>query len=154
MFNENIDIWHFTAYNVHCLNDPIPQVCLQPPPPPPPHTHTRKMNNVNSGNVREFVQIIYTCTTIMQAFILNFIIMIIMSKCFKKAKICKWLEIPYSFLPIDCCVRISAWSASAFIQWQWQYSVIDILIETAYILKLLYSWLFNGPSQHHHTTQT
>ena len=28
-------------------------------------------------------------------------------KCFKKAKICKWPEIPYSFLPIDCCVRIN-----------------------------------------------
>ena len=28
-------------------------------------------------------------------------------KCFKKAKICKWPEIPYSFSPIDCCVRIN-----------------------------------------------
>ena len=28
-------------------------------------------------------------------------------KCFKKAKICKWPEIPYLFLPIDCCVRIN-----------------------------------------------
>ena len=32
------------------------------------------------------------------------------------------------------------------------YSVIDILIKTAYILKLLYSWLFIGPAEHHHTT--
>ena len=28
-------------------------------------------------------------------------------KCFKKAKIGKWPEIPYSFLRIDCCVRIN-----------------------------------------------
>ena len=28
-------------------------------------------------------------------------------KCFKKVKICKWPEIPYTFLPIDCCVRIN-----------------------------------------------
>ena len=27
-------------------------------------------------------------------------------KCFKKAKICKWPEIPYFIFPIDCCVRI------------------------------------------------
>ena len=25
----------------------------------------------------------------------------------KKVKICKWPKIPYSFLPIDCCVRIN-----------------------------------------------
>ena len=25
----------------------------------------------------------------------------------KKTKICKWPEIPYSFLPIDCYVRIN-----------------------------------------------
>ena len=28
-------------------------------------------------------------------------------KCFKKMKICKWPEITYSFLLIDCCVRIN-----------------------------------------------
>ena len=29
-------------------------------------------------------------------------------KCFKRVKICKWPEIPYSFLPLeDCCVRIN-----------------------------------------------
>ena len=50
-------------------------------------------------------------------------------------------------------------SGKSFMQWapdrfniQWWYSVM--LIETAYISKLLYSWLFNGPSEHRHTTQT
>ena len=35
-------------------------------------------------------------------------------------------------------------------------SVIDtcILIVTAYILKLLYSWWFIDPSEHHYTTKT
>ena len=38
-------------------------------------------------------------------------------KCFKKTKICKWPEIPYSFLLIDCCVRING-------QLQTVYSVV------------------------------
>ena len=25
----------------------------------------------------------------------------------KEAKICKWPEIPYSFFPIDCCIKIN-----------------------------------------------
>ena len=32
------------------------------------------------------------------------------------------------------------------------YSVIDILIETAWMSEHLYSWPFSGPSEHHHTT--
>ena len=28
-------------------------------------------------------------------------------KCFKEVKIDKWPDISYSFLPIDCCVRIN-----------------------------------------------
>ena len=28
-------------------------------------------------------------------------------KCFKKVKMCKWPEIPYSYSPIDCSVRIN-----------------------------------------------
>ena len=44
------------------------------------------------------------------------------------------------------------WWARPFIQW-W-YSVIDFLIVTASILKLLHSWLFIDPSEHHYTTQT
>ena len=28
-------------------------------------------------------------------------------KCFKQVKIDKWPDLSYSFLPIDCCVRIS-----------------------------------------------
>ena len=28
------------------------------------------------------------------------------SKCFKEVKIDKWPNLAYSFLPIDCCVRI------------------------------------------------
>ena len=51
-------------------------------------------------------------------------------KCLKEVKIDKLLDLPYSFLPIDCCVRIKWW-AWPFIQW-W-YSVIDILIVTAEI---------------------
>ena len=53
--------------------------------------------------------------------------------------------------PIDYCVRIKWW-ARPFIQW-W-YSVIDFLIVTASISKLLHSWLFIDPSEHHYTTQT
>ena len=34
------------------------------------------------------------------------------------------------------------------------YSVIDFLIVTASISKLLHSWLFIDPSEHHYTTQT
>ena len=33
-------------------------------------------------------------------------------------------------------------------------SVIDFLIVTASISKLLHSWLFIDPSEHHYTTQT
>ena len=28
-------------------------------------------------------------------------------KCFKEVKIDKWPDLSYSFLPIDCCVRIN-----------------------------------------------
>ena len=34
------------------------------------------------------------------------------------------------------------------------YSVIDILIETAWMSEHLYSWPFSGPSEHHHTTHS
>ena len=43
-------------------------------------------------------------------------------------------------------------AASSFIQW-W-YSVIDFLIVTASISKLLHSWLFIDLSEHHYTALT
>ena len=72
-------------------------------------------------------------------------------KCFKKVKVNKWPDLSYSFRPIDYCVRIKP-QALRFIKW-W-YSVIDILIVTASISKLLYPWLFIDISEHHYTTQT
>ena len=73
-------------------------------------------------------------------------------KCFKEVKIDKWLDLPYSIPPIDCCViTYNKWWAWLFIQW-W-YSVTDIMIVAAWISKLLYSWLYIGPSEHHHTAQ-
>ena len=74
-------------------------------------------------------------------------------KCFKEVKTDKWQALPYSYslTPIDWCVRINhkVWQ---FIQWR--FSVIDILIVTVWISKLVYSWLFIDPSEHHHTAQT
>ena len=55
-------------------------------------------------------------------------------KCFKEVKIDKWLYLSYSFLTIDCCVRINGEPDRLFsgdIQSYSVYSVIDILIETA-----------------------
>ena len=46
--------------------------------------------------------------------------------------------------PIDYCVRINALP----------YSVIDFLIVTASISKLLHSWLFIDLSEHHYTALT
>ena len=74
------------------------------------------------------------------------------SKCFKRVKIDKWQDSPHSFPPIDYCVRIKWLPWRPFIQW-W-YSVIDFLIVIASISKLLHSWLFIDPSEHHYTTQT
>ena len=74
-------------------------------------------------------------------------------KCFKEEKIDKWQDLPYSFPPPPHrLLCYNKWWAWLFIQW-W-YSVIDILIVTAWISKLLCSWLFIGPSEHNHTTQT
>ena len=54
---------------------------------------------------------------------------------------------------IDCCVcRINGEPDRLFNKW-W-YSVIDIVIVTAQMSKLLYSWLLISPSEHHPTTQT
>ena len=70
----------------------------------------------------------------------------------KEETIVKWPNLYYSFLPMDCCVRING-RPDCFIQW-W-YSVINILIVTTSISKRLYSWLaYLGPSEHHYTTQT
>ena len=52
---------------------------------------------------------------------------------------------------IDCCVIIFH-THLLFIKW-WL-SVINILIVSALMSKLLYSCLFIDPSTHHHTTQT
>ena len=71
-------------------------------------------------------------------------------KCFKRVKIDKWPDSPYPFPPIDYCVRING--EPPFIQW-W-YSVIDFLIVTASISKLLHSWLFIDSSENHYATQT
>ena len=35
-------------------------------------------------------------------------------KCFKRVKIDKWPDLPCSFLPIDCCVRINGYSVAIF----------------------------------------
>ena len=46
-------------------------------------------------------------------------------------------------------------AARPFIQWWYSViSVIDFLIVIASISKLLHSWLFIDPSEHHYTTQT
>ena len=50
--------------------------------------------------------------------------------------------------PIDCCVRINLTVYSVVIL---SHRYLD---SGLYISKLLYSWLFIGPSEHHHTTQT
>ena len=49
--------------------------------------------------------------------------------------------------PIDCCVRINHKYDGLTIKW-W-YSVLDILTVTASFSKLLYSWQFMDPSEHH-----
>ena len=76
-------------------------------------------------------------------------------KCFKRVKIDQWPEWPrftmYSFSPIDYCVRINALPARLF---SGDISVIDFLIVTASISKLLHSWLFIDLSEHHYTALT
>ena len=52
----------------------------------------------------------------------------------------------------DCCVRINHRSDGLFNGDI--HAVIDILIATAEMSKVLYSWLFIDPSEHHHITQT
>ena len=72
-------------------------------------------------------------------------------KCFKRVKIDKWPDSPCTNFPhrLLCSNKCAA---SSFIQW-W-YSVIDFLIVTASISKLLHSWLFIDLSEHHYTALT
>ena len=64
-------------------------------------------------------------------------------KCFKSDQIHHVL-----IFPIDYCARINALPARLFSGW---YSVIDFLIVTASISKLLHSWLLIDLSEHHYT---
>ena len=48
--------------------------------------------------------------------------------------------------PSDCSVRTN--HKNYVVSIKWWYSVIDILVVTAWISKLLYSWLFIDPSEH------
>ena len=75
----------------------------------------------------------------------------IIIKCFKRVKIDKWPDSPCTHFP-HRLLCYNKCAASSFIQW-W-YSVIDLLIVTASISKLLHSWLFIDLSEHHYTTQT
>ena len=74
-------------------------------------------------------------------------------KCLKDVKIFKWLDLPYSFSPIDCNVGINhePYGLSNSNLW---YSVINILVVVELISKLVYSWLFIDPFEQHYTTQT
>ena len=60
---------------------------------------------------------------------------------------------PILIFPIDCCVRIKGTSLTRLLNDDIQ-SLIDFLIVTASVSKLLHSWLFIDPSEHHYTTQT
>ena len=74
-------------------------------------------------------------------------------KCFKEVGKDKWPDLSYSwsFSTIDFSVRINHQSDRLL---NGDISVIYILIVTASVSKLLYSWLFTDPSEHHYTTQT
>ena len=73
-------------------------------------------------------------------------------KCFKRVKIDKWPDSPCTHFPHRLLHVKNKCAASSFIQW-W-YSVIDFLIVTASISKLLHSWLFIDLSEHHYTALT